>query len=474
MTGSTQTPGNVMVSGPNMPTQQVTSLHRMVTFIIYCAPRDDKNLNPMYTAVYGHDEAHRAVTDSASYLTGLPYVAVDAKTKKVIYPIDSSHGKTAVFGQKTSLTGLNDGTRNVHTLPPIPIPDHVTRIALHIANDAYQENRNFQLFAWDVPDFSHSKVHIYELRSDLQEKFSELNHLGNTPPENSVAAKPGTVDEYFAYLNGDLWLSLSHEFTDADITRLCPPETISRNLAGGNNLQHALPNSPASLGPTQATAGNTPPRADGPHVFSGPVTGGQINSAAIASVSQPHIAGNIEQLEVDWLVTLTPIYAAGAGSRSLEKFNVEIPTLGIMLVFGYGAVANAINASNSTTVQQALRRTSPRAFAAILKAAWRLGINTVDFSSSWRPMLGSRLHKMGVALDVTEFVDSADHIDFRIHNHSAVDRNHPFPSSAGGQKLSQLYQELNGDGEVMHGAVYTPWVNWVQPHDTHMHITVKF
>ncbi len=89
-------------------------------------------------------------------------------------------------------------------------------------------------------------------------------------------------------------------------------------------------------------------------------------------------------------------------------------------------------------------------------------------------MLGSRLHKMGVGLDVAEIVDSAENIDFRIRNHSPDDRNHPFPTSAGGQKMAKLYQELRGDGEVEANQVYTPWLHWIQPHDDHMHITVKY
>jgi hypothetical protein len=422
MTNPDSTPVGTMVCGANQPTQNAQCMTRKVSFVVYCAPRDDGNRNPIYTAVYGHDATHTGVTDSASYLTGLPYVVVDADTRKVIYPYDSTHGKTAKFGVKTSSSGLHDGTRNVHTLPPINIPNDTKRIALHIANDAFEQHRSFQLFPWTVPDVAHSKVNIYEMRTDLQDRFSTENQLGNTPAENDIQIKPAATDEYFCYLNGDLWLKISHEFTNDEITRLCPPETLTRASSG----------------------------------------------------SSAQSGGSTQSVSVDWATTLQPIYESGENSRSFASFSVQIPALGITVKFAARAVANAINTSTRTTVQQALRRTSPRAFAAILKAAWRLNIDTVDLSSSWRPMLGSRLHKMGVGLDVTEIVDSSDNIDFLIHNHGSADRNHPFPTSAGGQKISRLYQELNGDSEVSSGAVYTPWVNWVEPHDTHMHITVKY
>lgn len=481
MTGSTQTPGNVMVSGPNMPTQQVTSMNRMVTFIIYCAPRDDNNLNPMYTAEYGHDATHTAVTDSASYLTRMPYVVVDADTKKVIWPLASSHQECDVILSVSSTSALHDGQRKVHTLLPIHVPDTVNRIALHIANDASRHRRNFQLFPWTVSDAAHSKVHIYEVRSDLKRRFIDRNNL-QTPPDNALIAKPNVAGEYYGCLDGDLWLRVSHEFTDVDITRLCPPETISRNLLAGTSQANPHAGAHPQTSPVQqSTSGGVAPHADGPHAYAGPITGSPATSAPMPGpIVQPSVVGNAEQLQVDWQTTLAPIYTAGADSRSMESFTVEIDNLGITLIFTARALANAINTSNSTTIQQALRRTSPRTFAAILKAAWRLHIDKLSLSSSWRPMLGSRLHKMGIGLDVVRFDDDAENIHMVVNNNHAYGNHqgkthddNPFPTTSGGQELSRLYAELNGDASTIPNAVYTPWMNWVEPHDTHMHITVK-
>jgi len=474
MANANNTPVGTMICGPNQPTQDAHCTTRKVSFVFYCAPRDDGNRNPIYTAVYGRDATNTGVTDSASYLANLPYVVVDADTKNVIYPPANSPSKFAVFGNHTSSSGLHDGTRNVHTLPPINIPDNVSRIALHIANDAYKKHQSFQLFPWSVPSAAHSKVHVYEIRTDLQEKFSTENQLGAVPAENTIAAKPGVTDEYFCYLNGDLWLEISHEFTNDEITQLCPPETLSRAMHSGPAA------SAGSNGGVPSPNGGSLPGSNGSGVpgmnGGGPGTpnGAGVDGSVGASAPGSSAAGGMETLAVDWGATLAPIYGAGEGSRSLDAFNVVISKLGITLRFAARAVANAINTSSRTTVQQALMRTSPRAFAAILKAAWRLHIDSVDLSSSWRPMLGSRLHKMGVGLDVTEIVDSAEHIDFRIHNHGAADRRHPFPVSAGGKKLARLYDELRGDHEVSANDVYTPWLNWVEPHDTHMHITVKY
>jgi hypothetical protein len=424
MTHQNNAPVGTMTCGVDQPTHDAQCSARKVSFIFYCAPRDDGGRNPIYTTIHGHNSNLIGVTDSASYLTKLPYVFVDADTDKVIYPYDSTNGKTAEFGRETSSNTLHDGMRRIHNLPPINIPNDVTRIALHIGNDAYVHHRKFKLFPWALPNSPHSKVHIYEIRTDLQDRFAIENQLGSPPRENTIAAKPGAADEYFSFLNGDLWLSISHEFTDTEITRLCPPETLSR----------AMPQQRGSL----------------------------LNE------------GTHQTIDVDWATGLQPIYTSGQSSRSSLPFSVWIPVLGITVKFAEGIAANAVNTSARTTVQQTLRRTSPRAFAAILKAAWHLNIDTIQISSSWRPMLGSRLHKMGVGLDITEIVDSVEHINFLINNaHVQAQRGQAFPSTVGGQKLSQIYQELIANNAVKGSDVYTPWVHWVEPHDNHMHITVK-
>ncbi|RAR59941.1 hypothetical protein C7401_11070 [Paraburkholderia unamae] len=453
-----------------MPTQQVTVTDRLVSFVFYCAPLD--RYNGMYSDLHGLDTSKYGVTDSASYLTRLPFVVVDVDTKKVIYPTSGAYKE---FPGRTYTSALHDGKRSVHSLDAIHIPDEVKRIALHIANDAFRYHRNFQLYPWTVPDAAHSKIHIFELRSDVQNKFIEKNNLPSIPSENTLVVKSAPTNEYYGFLTGDLWRKVSHEYTDADISRLCPSGTISRNALAGDMPHPQVAAHPShALVPAMTNA--VTPHSDGPHAYVGPVLGGSSPASVPAVVSAPalpQVTGSVETIAVDWLATLAPIYAAGAGSRSMAPLTVEIPTLGITLTFIGRALANAINTSDNTTIQQAIKRTSPRTFAAALKAAWRLHIDKLSLSSSWRPMLGSRLHKMGDGLDVTSFEDSLEHIDFTIHNHGAGDRNLPFPTSSGGQKLAKLYAELNRDSETLHGAIYTPWLNWVEPHDTHMHITAK-
>ena len=445
-----------MTCGQNMPTQAVQCALRKVAFYVYCAPLDQSN--PMYREVHGDDNSRLAITDSAPYLTGLPYVLVDADTKQVIYPYNHAKTGPAVFPGKTVVSSMGDHARCLHALPVINVPDGVRRIALHIANDAFKGRRNFQLFPWIVPDAPSSAVHIYEVRSDLQSKFSVKNSLGLLPTENSIAPKPDSENEYYAYLNGDVWLNISHEYTDEDICSLCPPETITRSVSTGQSSNLTLSINGAGSRPTGLAES----------------AGRPLNEEVHSVAAPPDTQQRTEEIHVDWATTLAPIYAFGRDSRSTDRFEISIGDMSITLIFAARALANAILTSDRTTVQQALRRTSPRTFAAILKAAWRLKISSLSLSSSWRPMLGSRLHKMGVGLDVNRFDDSSENIHFAISNRrDSTKRNHPFPSDAGGRKMASLYHELTNNENVAGRAVHTPWVNWVIPHDTHMHVTVK-
>ncbi|MDR7009771.1 hypothetical protein ACW9YQ_04725 [Paraburkholderia strydomiana] len=433
MTAAQQVSSPNMVTAQNTPTYDVTITDRVVSFVVYCAPLDDAHNIPFANVFGNTDVAHRAVTDSASYLSTLPYVVIDADTEKVLFPVQAATGGTQSFPARVALenNALHDGKRWKHSLPAIHIPDETRRIALHIANDAYADHRNFKLFSWSVPDAAHSKVHIYEVRADVKSEFARLNTLGQVPADNSLVEKPNVQNQYFGFLDGDLWLRISHEFTTADIRRLCPPGTISRTC----------------------------------------LTSAAASQSGVASGTPGGLGAPDEQLHVDWSVALAPIYAAGQDSRSMNAFSVIVSQLGITVHFAARAFANAINSSARTTIQQALSRTSPRAFAAVLRAAWRLHIDTLDLSSSWRPMLGSSLHKMGIGIDVTRFDDDAESIQVAIRNQGAQDRNQPFPSTVGGRKLGALYEELTHDTQVAATQVFTPWVHWVEPHDTHMHVT---
>lgn len=461
--------GTTMVNGQNMPLHPHPHPHRVVYFKIYCAPLDDRPANQPYHDVHGNDPKYYGVTKSASHLRWMPFVVVNvvnAETESVIYPPPppNGHDDPAIILNRTQESALHDGHRYVHELPPIPVPDNVTQIALHIGNDAYKRNRKFKLFLWTVPDVAQSTVHIYEIRSDLQNAFKSRNSLPVVPPENELVVKNAATAEYYGFLNGDIWKEISHEFTDADITRLCPPETLSRNHLQSNaqsasGAAHPSTGSSSAQAPTQPQ----PTGAGAAHPSTAP--------------TQTQVAGSVDTLHVDWLATLRQIYDLGKDLRSMIPLSVTLDGFNITLDFIYTAFANAINTSARTTVQQALRRTSPRTFAVLLRAAWKLHINRITLNSSWRPMLGSKLHKMGDALDVWHFDDDAENIHERIDNsedyitHPPDD--HPFPTNPKGQKLKNLYDEMKSDSQAKGADIYTPYENWKEYHDDHMHITVK-
>lgn len=58
------------------------------------------------------------------------------------------------------------------------------------------------------------------------------------------------------------------------------------------------------------------------------------------------------------------------------------------------------NISGLDVKQEVPRRIHPAAYAAVAQAALQAGVTQVSFTSSWRPMLGSGRHRLGLGLDL--------------------------------------------------------------------------
>ncbi|MDR5740753.1 hypothetical protein [Caballeronia sp. LZ016] len=359
-----------MRSGTQLPTEPAHHKRRVVKFNVYCAPLDERGANPLYNAKYDGDTSKLACTDSASYLTGSPYVLIDADTKAEL--------ARANFQAYTKVSVWRDGTRNLHALTPITIRDDVKKIALFIANDSYRSRRQYPLFPFDLPDSASTTINIFEIRTDLVLDFCDVNTLGAAPDTNSLKKAPSHTDEYFGFLTGDMWRKISHEFHN-EVGTLCPIESISRPLLKGHPAHIPPESSLANVSSTRpAQIPRLPDQSENPQTHSGPVTGpyasGTPTTPRGGTGAPPQLStkDGVETLSnVDWTAVLSPIYEAGAGSRSLDAFEVHIPLLQIKLTFAERSFANAINSSNDTNVRDAIRRTSPGTFAAILKAMWR-------------------------------------------------------------------------------------------------------
>lgn len=63
--------------------------------------------------------------------------------------------------------------------------------------------------------------------------------------------------------------------------------------------------------------------------------------------------------------------------------------------------SNCINNINALKLEQEVpKRIHPAAYAAAVKAAHEAGVTEIQFTNSWRPMLGSMAHRSGLGLDI--------------------------------------------------------------------------
>ncbi|TAK84226.1 MAG: hypothetical protein EPO09_21065 [Aquabacterium sp.] len=98
-----------------------------------------------------------------------------------------------------------------------------------------------------------------------------------------------------------------------------------------------------------------------------------------------------------------------AKSMSQGQGYIHIPQLDLTIRLDGGATQNAFNVTGLSKAD-VLKRTHPYAYLVLIEAANTLSIHEYLLSSTWRPMIGSALHKLGDAIDITR-IDSKDSTD---------------------------------------------------------------
>lgn len=114
---------------------------------------------------------------------------------------------------------------------------------------------------------------------------------------------------------------------------------------------------------------------------------------------------------------LKRIYAADFTMVGSD-FAIDIPrqqdekdTASVRLVWIAAQNANCIDNIKTLNLRQDVpSRIHPEAYAAAAKAAHDAGIDTIQFSSSWRPMLGSMPHRLGMGLDLIYLKSGKDSV----------------------------------------------------------------
>jgi len=405
---------------------------------------------PLDSGAPGGRATDGIVTGSASKLKNLPY-AITASGNKERMLHSASAGKSfAVLGNSP------------YTSAEVSVPDDVSEVEIYLGNDAYEVRRVKPLFR--VTPNAHGVTHVYihelpQLR--LRRLQSEPATAAGYPAANHAQTVRKPDDTHIGYLTGDVWKDFSYEFTVADVSRLCGASNLTRPYAedrGRNQVR-----------PARAWPG-VPPAVMGEQRPGLPFPAPPANGLAPVPARQ----GNLEALMIlDWAEVLSPIFEGryegliGTG-HSDWGCHVDLPVVNIRLRYQQGAFANATGAGDGVTVADVLKRTNPVTYKGVIEAAWKSGIDELVLSSSWRPMLGSILHRMGVGLDVV-FVD-----DFDDRNAQGQPINR-FQVNISSGARSQLYSTFEAiifaDRTNLGGFKADPWLNTDDVHRNHLHVS---
>lgn len=331
-----------------------------------------------------------------------------------------------------------------------------------MGNDAYEARRISPLFRVTPNAEGLTVVYIHELP---HLRLSRLQASPATTAAYPVAAHAQTFkkpdDTHIGYLTGDVWKDFSYEFSITDISRLCAPSTLTRPFAedrGRNRVRPAATR--PELPPTATGEGRPIPPFPGRHEVVPP-----------PALPRPDTQETL--IIDDWAAVLLPIfegrYDGLIGARHSDwGCHIDLPIVNIRLRYQQGAFANAIGAGERITVADVLKRTNPLTYKGVIEAAWKSGIDELVLSSTWRPMLGSVLHRMGVGLDVV-FVDDFDDRDAQGRPINRFQVN--IASGARSRLYSTFEAIVFADSENLGGFKADPWLNTDQTHRNHLHVS---
>ena len=426
-------------------TQEVVTRKRQVRFDIHSAIKDS------------------VVTDSASNLTNLPYIIASASDKTKILTPDPKKSNPK---SKISFVQLT-GTQSLFKTVTVDVPDDVEEIVIYLGNDAYATRRLHPLFKLMPNEQGVTIATIYETHKEALVKLRNNDKTTKKYPITKQSQLTKLSDtQYVGYLTGDVWKELSYEFGESDVKRLCDKSTLKRKFSEDRGRSEITPQAASSKIIAKSNSS--------PETGNSASTPNPSQASAIEKALKP---GEEESMEItDWMEVLQPIYSGDiqdlTGKNCKEySCHIDLPLVNIRLKYAPGAFNNAIGAGESVTISDVLSRTHPLAYKGVIEAAWKSGIDVVTISSTWRPMLGSILHRMGVAIDVI-FVDDLDDRDakkktipqFKVHLDS-------------GKTPTVLYSSFEAiilkDQDNLGGFKADPWHRKANDdlHKTHLHVS---
>lgn len=353
----------------------------------------------------------------ASYLTTLPYLIVDAEKFEVISDdVVPSTKPRQMRGDhsKVSTDIVNvDGIKNVG-------------LVLGSATDDPS--------IWKAND---GKLIYFKTKP----KDSGLTTVIVSEVSTTGSLKLETVEEttdFRGELNGAVWAAICRSFTVDDVKRILPasleivsskPNEMQIAYAlerGVITAEQAAAHRAALAERAAPTKGAKPAKAPPPLAFAcpwsellAPIYQGQIQNGDPPNPQVPDIDSKTKKQKID-PVTKLPV----TKDKMLESLRevvvlqgdgqILIPALGLTLELSGSVVAGgepmAQNAQEVTGLpkEQVIAKTHPYAYMALLESCMDCGVTYVMINCTWRPMIGSVMHKLGDAIDIGKIDSGSD------------------------------------------------------------------
>ncbi len=401
-------------------------------------------------------------TDYASYLSNFPYLIVDAETLEVLHA-----------GTVRTEPARFSGSRTQVQTAEVAV-DGVKIVGIVLGGTANGDPQRWRDEARDLV--------MYRVRPAPQGlttvTITEQAEEGEPPEDNNPLTTVHDVSpaQRTAILNGLAWRTFTRRYTMADLRAwingrltLDTPQGITTwyEIAQPSERQIAWAQQNGRITAQQAASYRyalAHPQA--------PLTAEQQRQRqqipdGIRSPEPPPPL----RLQLDWADLLAPIYTGQIGN--IPDPNREFSQGGDILIDPLDLTIRlqndfCDNAGQTTGATQAevLTHNHPYLYMMLLSACAQADVHHVRIVGSWRPMLGSILHKLGDALDVTEVDNHRDRLPMFTFNGAHVRNNalaNRFNTLLYEHRYARAAQHIYYGDDYTHGSDGS--------HRNHLHIT---
>ncbi|WP_449467855.1 hypothetical protein [Stenotrophomonas humi] len=382
----------------------------------------------------------------SSHLVNLPYLIVDAMTLEVLHGGKGIGEPARFLGSRTKVSTAEvavDGVAQVG-------------IVLGAAASGGVDNwrRNADVLA------------MYRVQPESEGlttvTISEVIQLPSEGENRSLGTVSGEGKERTAVLNGKVWATFTRSYTVQDIR-----EWITGNLT--------LTNQDGDLTSWYGVARPSLRQIEWAEQR-GKITAQQAKRyrEAIAPPMPGRRREDIPpplRMQLAWSELLEPFYSgqivniSKPGRDHSQGGEIIIAPLDLVLKLQVGFCDNA---GEFTGISQAdvVAKNHPYIYMMLLSACAGAGVDFVEISGMWRPMLGSCLHKLGDALDIVVVDSHRDELDrFGF-------RNSDVASNALARRFNTFLYEHRYANSAQHIYKYDEYPHSADPgHWNHLHIT---